>query len=549
MTIGRKRSGLPQWLWFCVVGLGIVLVGGLLLRPYFYQLVDRSLPQPPPDWDFGAERARDVPIPVSGGGEVSAEEWPMISGGELLGQVLPLQISNAASLDVIPGEYVLFFQDAFTRERLLALARQHGVRVLDADGFTVRIRVADRRRLERLLAAFSGDVDIEANVRVRIPLLDETDEALPAPQTPYRGFGDQALAWLGVPEPDRNWGSGVRIAILDTGVVGVPVAHRLNLRTGDAPGEHGSLVAGILQKMLPSVLLMDVQVMGSDGLGDTYTVAKGIREAVDAGADIINMSIGTRGSSRVLTEAVRYALDQGVLIVASAGNEGTERVSYPAAYPGVLGVAAIDAEERHLHFSNRGVQVDLAAPGVGVRVDLVNREGVSFSGTSASAPFVAASAGLALSVDSSLQGEALRGLLLATANDVGEPGVNFLTGAGVVSPQRILEHNQPGIVDVAVLRPHFHFHEDGTLVSVAVAAQNRGTADVDTAEMTVVVNDREHRVVFDGISRGYTMVYTLDAEQLRGDPDVVDVLVQVAVPGDIRPENNQVRSVWMPIVP
>ena len=549
MTVWRMHAGWQRWVGAGVAGVLVLLIGGFGLRGYLHVLARRSVPLPPPD--FAAMQESPISSSLSGvmPRDAWVGDWRETAEREALHRAHALLALHAASPDAIAGEYILFFRDAFARERLLALARQHGVRVLDQHDRTLRVRVADRGRLAAMLAALPGEVEIEANFRMRIPLLDETGDALPAPSTPYRGFGDQALAWLGVPEPGVEWGRGVRIAVLDTGVSGVPVVQRTNLLESDARGEHGALVAAILHKILPGAALLDVQVMASDGTGDAYTVAKGIREAVDAGADIINLSVGTRGSSRVLADAVQYALAQGVLLVASAGNEGVERVSYPAAYEGVLSVAAVDAEEQHLHFSNRGEGVDLAAPGVGVRVGLENQESVSFSGTSAAAPFVAASAGLALSQNPSLDLASLRNMLLETANDTGEPGVNDLTGRGIVSPQRVQEYHQPGIVDVAVLRPHFHVNEAGMVTSVEVAAQNRGTADLDAAEMVVSVNEREYRVSFERIVRGRTMAYTIDLGQPDGFDDIVDVSVRVHMPDDVRPENNELRSVWMPMTP
>ncbi len=539
----------------CWFGVGLVLVavfamiaGGYVLRLFLHELADRSLPRPPDDVlpaevvRLPASSVRDVRTDYIGGAGIG-------SLGRSLEVPPALPVINEGSLDVLPGDYILWVQDRFTRERLLALAQRHGVSILDQYGQTVRVRVTDSHRLAALLAALGGQVDVEANVRVRVPLLDEIEDAMPAPSTPYTGFGDQALAWLGIAEPDPRWGSGVRVAVLDTGISGVPVGQRVDLVGQGEQGEHGALVAGILHQALPGATLLDVQVMSAEGTGDGYTVAKGIREAVDAGANLINMSIGTRGESRMLAEAVQYALDNDVLIVASAGNEGVERISYPAAYDGVLSVAAVDAEERHLHFSNRGDRIDLAAPGVGVTVRLDDEEAVSFSGTSAAAPFVTATAGIALSSDSTLRGESLQRIVLEHANDTGAPGPDPLTGNGIVSPQRVQERDEPGIVDMAVLRPQFDTDADGHVHSVTVAAQNRGTVDQADVEMVVVVDGERYRLDFSEVGRGRTVAHTLEVPQERGRDDVLDVQVEVRLPEDIRPENNQIRSLWMPESP
>ena len=538
-----------RWYRWMLLGLFAMIVmygAGRITRMYLYDLAGRSIPSPPTDdplfenvrFTASASRQRNLDG-IAGVG--------IASDGPFLDAPGFVHVLNDGSPDAIAGDYILTVRDAAARERLLALARTQGIRVVDRHGNMVRVRVADRQRLAALLARMADEVDVEANVRMRIPLLDDPGEALPAPASPYSGFGDQALAWLGIPEPDTEWGRGVRVAVLDTGVLGIPAGQRVDLVGQGVYGEHGALVARILQQSLPAATLLDFQVMSADGTGDAYTVAKGIREAVDAGADLINMSIGTRGDSRTLAAAIRYAQDQGVLVVASAGNEGVERVSFPAAYEGVLSVAAVDAEERHLYFSNRGERVDLAAPGVGVAIPLQDEDVRSFSGTSAAAPFVTASAGIALSLDRSLQGDALYDLLLATANDTGEPGRNLLTGSGVVSPQRIQEYHQPGIVDMAVLRPLFHEDEDGSVHAVTVAAQNRGTVAQREVEMVVMMNDQEYQLGFVDIGRGRTVAHTFEVPSQDGVEDVVDVQVRVLLPGDIRPENNQIRALWMPV--
>jgi len=544
MPTPYRKSAIRSRVFRCSMAVIAIVLIGFGIRHYLHYLARKAVVLPPrEDSSFADGR-----IPATWSLDDLANMLPGTSS-ELAADQAAVVLPEADGIDVIRGEYIFLLADAAAADRMARLAREYGVSILDRYGNTIRVRAWDRRRLAALLRAFPDSVTVEANLRLRIPPLDESDAALPAPASGYRGFGDQALAWLGVPEPSADWGRGVVVAILDTGVEGVPVAQRLAFVEDGTRGGHGSLVAGIVAEMLPGASLLDVQVMRADGTGDAFTVARGIREAVDAGAQIINLSIGTRGDSRVLAEAVSYALDQGVLVVASAGNEGVERVSYPAAYEGVLSVAAVDADEQHLHVSNRGDRVGLAAPGVGVSVSLDGEAPVSFSGTSAAAPFVTATAGLALWIDASLGGEDVRGLLVELANDTGEPGVDALTGAGIVSPLRVQEKDAPGIVDMAVLRPYFHQNVEGFVDSITVAAQNRGTVDLDVVEMMVAVNEQEYNVVFEGVGRGRTIAYSMDAGKYLGTDGVLDVRVRVVVPQDTRPENNQIRSIWMPVQP
>lgn len=463
--------------------------------------------------------------------------------------VLPEGVASN-TVDAIPGEYILSWQHVADSDRLLALAQQYDVQVLDSYGNAMRVRSMDHSKLAAFLRSVPPAVRKEANLRVRIPVLDQTEDSLAAPQTPYAGFGDQALAWLGVPAPEAEWGNGIRMAVLDTGITGISVSERLNL-TGEVLQEgHGTLVASIMRQMLPAAELLDVKVMRADGTGNSFTVAKGIREAVDAGAQIINMSIGTRGDSAFLLDAIRYAHKKGVLIVASAGNEGLARVSYPAAYTEVLSVAAVDAEERHLYFSNRGDAVDISAPGVGVAVALgADGELVPFSGTSAAAPFVSATAGLALWRDRDLQGDDLFGLLTALANDTGEPGEDALTGAGIVSPQRLEEKDQPDLLDMVVMRPFYHVGENQTVEAISVAAENRGTTFLSSIEMNVIINDEETSLTFQNLPPGATVAHRIDARAYAQEDGTWDVIVRVPLQGDIRPGDNQRRVVRLQVEP
>lgn len=447
--------------------------------------------------------------------------------------------------DAIPGEYVLRFASPSVRDAFESIARREGYRVLDrmSLGHALRIGVPAGRQLDELLAMAPQPVDRRPNLLVRIPPGAEPDP-LEAPDTPYQGFGAGAAAWLGLDHVQSSGGAGVRVAILDTGIRDNMNGQRMDL-VGDAVGLHGDAVAAIVRQMAPDAFLMDVQVMAADGTGDAFTLAKGIVEAVDRGADILNVSIGTRGHAPLLADAVRYAQERGALIVASAGNEGLMGVSYPAAYEAVISVGAVDAEERHLYFSNRGDRVDLVAPGIGIAVP--GPEGASryFHGTSASAPFVAGAAAILLGSKPQASGEELAERLIATANDTGAPGRDDETGAGVLSPVRMLEHDQPGITDMAMLRPYIRTSEEGTAHTVEVAAQNRGTTTLAELDMRLRMDGKEQRVSFEDVGPGMTVVYTLDAAAHLASGQPLDVQVELVVPNDVRPDDNALRAVLL----
>ena len=137
--------------------------------------------------------------------------------------------------------------------------------------------------------------------------------------------------------------------------------------------------------------------------GEVADIAEAIKFAADNGADVINLSLGGGGASRLLEEAIAYAYNKGVVIVAAAGNENLNAASYPARYPKVIGVTATDLEDAKAPYANYGAGVDLAAPG-GTKtngilqntIDPSTGESVfvGFQGTSMAAPHVSGVAAL-----------------------------------------------------------------------------------------------------------------------------------------------------------
>jgi lambda repressor-like predicted transcriptional regulator len=165
---------------------------------------------------------------------------------------------------------------------------------------------------------------------------------------------DAVEAW------DVTTGDGIKVAVLDTGVatdnedIAANVVLHANFSTA-ATGQdnygHGTHVAGIIAAIkdtegvsgvCPDCSILDGKVLNDDGSGSTSAIANGINWAVANGAKVINMSLGQRVSSRALEAAVNNAWNKGVVIVAAAGNAGTQAPIYPGAYPNVIAVAATD---------------------------------------------------------------------------------------------------------------------------------------------------------------------------------------------------------------
>jgi thermitase len=181
--------------------------------------------------------------------------------------------------------------------------------------------------------------------------------------------------------------------------------------------------------------LLAVKVLDASGGGYDSWVADGIRYAADWGASsgkrtVINLSLGSPYPSSVLADAVAYAQGKGALIVAAAGNNGLNQLFYPAAYPGVIGVAATDSSDQRASFSNSGSHVDIAAPGVDILSTLNGGAYAWADGTSMAAPHVAGVAGLVWSARPALTASQVCGALLRTAVDLGTPGRDDIYGYG-----------------------------------------------------------------------------------------------------------------------
>jgi thermitase len=217
-------------------------------------------------------------------------------------------------------------------------------------------------------------------------------------------------------------GDGVIVAVLDTGIDLAHPAFKGKLvpagdmrdmisddaipqdgpEHGQAPGVaqgHGTHVSGIVSHIAPNAKIMPIRVLDANGRGNTFVLAYAVDWAVQHGADVINLSLGTDFESTVLSNSISSAIKHGVIVVAAAGNDNFSIPQYPAAYDGVLGVTAVDEHELKANFANFGVGwVDLAAPGVGITSTIPTATGVMYaawSGTSMATPFASGAAALA----------------------------------------------------------------------------------------------------------------------------------------------------------
>ncbi|MDI6820298.1 MAG: S8 family serine peptidase [Candidatus Hodarchaeaceae archaeon] len=288
---------------------------------------------------------------------------------------------------------------------------------------------------------------------------------------------EQQVPWgvdrIGAPSAwPISTGAGVKVAILDTGIqpdhpdLAANVKGGISLvgdensadpaRWNDGNG-HGTHVAGIAAAVnddvgvvgvAPAAWLYAVKVLADNGKGYVSDVVEGIDWSVQNGMQVINMSLGTTSDVPALKDACDEAYARGILLVAAAGNEGENGVSYPARYESVVAAAATDGHDEVPTWSSKGAEIELAAPGVGVYSTYRGSTYAWASGTSMAAPHVAGAAALVLARSPGLTNAQVRSILQQTAQDLGPAGRDNLYGYGLVRADKAIE------TTITVLRPN-----------------------------------------------------------------------------------------------
>lgn len=416
---------------------------------------------------------------------------------------------------------------------------------------TVLLR-GDGNRLSDLLGRFAYS-DVIQSVNTRIYMIPDLEEDKVLTANSGRPFRGKALEWLGVDKGVENRGQGVKVAILDTAVnretpslkdSSISTVDLFGLGTGGSESAHGTMVASVLAGgseeitgVAPKVEVISFPVLDGDGYGTEFNLAKAIVEAVDRGVNIITMSLGYKNGSSYLSAAVEYAESCGVVVVASAGNEGASgsgdsTVCYPAAYKSVIAVGAVDADGSLASFSSTGSQVSLTAPGVGLYAEDDLGEPRVFSGTSASAPCVAGVIAYVMSQKEGMTATEAAALVLENANDAGMPGKDSEYGMGYPDAERVLYADEAGIFDPAAAGVACMSNGDGTY-TIWVSAQNQGTVVADSITLTCNIEEA-------GITRTYEHTFT---DVAAGQVVSGSISMKAAPEGSLCYVNTEVTSV------
>lgn len=301
-----------------------------------------------------------------------------------------------------------------------------------------------------------------------------TGAAAPASEAAQVRVAEQAqLRAIEAPAAWRlSTGRGVTVAVLDTGVDAAAADLAGSVSTGpdytrgaDPPGYqppylHGTFIASLIAGhgsgpgradgiigVAPAARVLSVRVILDDqepGVGvynssPRYSdaIEDGIRYATQHGAQVINMSLGTSQPTRDMQAAIGYAVSHGVLVVASAGNSGAARpgytpYSYPAAFTGVISVAAVGDTGQRAPFSDRNSSVVLSAPGVGIIGAGPGGSYLQASGTSPAAAFVTGVAALIRAAYPRLAPAEVAQALIGSARHRPAAGYSPATGFGEV---------------------------------------------------------------------------------------------------------------------
>ena len=471
-----------------------------------------------------------------------------------------LDLSVFANSEMLQ-DLTLGFKSLAAMKDFIIEAKKNGIQIRDQldQVSMVRVRIRDLTKAAHFMDQWDEEIEPQYNFRVRTPELPRAEFL-----DNEKGFGANANQWMGTPEERKEWGRGIKVAILDSGIDrrnsnldGVQIQEIDLIGGSDMSRGHGTAIASIIAGnekgqlgLSPSASLLSIRVLDSQGEGDSFTVAKGIIKAADQGAQVINLSLGGSSGGTVLKNAIEYAHQKGAVVVAAVGNEGVEGVSYPAKFEKVIGVTSVDSNGRQSSFANYGEGVDIAAPGVGVFTAWENEEMVSFSGTSTATAFVSGALAAELSKNPNLSSDQVLDIIYKYSNESEKPGFDQYTGNGILNIGRIENRDVPNIHDGAIVGYYFEPENlAGGTTPFLVSVQNQGTSWLNNLNLKVEYRGVVKNFLFNNLNPGETRSEQLFLDGSNGEGKGVKISSSLTINGyqDQNLQNNtRVSTILLP---
>ncbi|MDI6784990.1 MAG: S8 family peptidase, partial [bacterium] len=284
----------------------------------------------------------------------------------------------------------------------------------------------------------------------------------------------QVLPWgIGTVKAPSAWsisqGTAVKVAIMDTGIDLTHPDLQPNIKGGYNPikpnksanddNGHGTHVAGSVAAVnnaigvigvAPQVNLYAVKVLNAAGKGFLSDIIEGLQWCIENKMQVVNMSFGSDYGNTSEYEAIYAAFTSGITLVAAAGNDGyANSVDYPAVYPEVIAVTAIDRSLKFASFSSYGPEVDITAPGVQIYSTYKGSKYATMSGTSMASPHVTGVVALRLAQNPNQSPAEIKLALQSTARDLGLPFGQ--QGAGLVDAEAVVNYPLFFLADIRLV--------------------------------------------------------------------------------------------------
>ena len=349
---------------------------------------------------------------------------------------------------LVPDEVVVELSNTMTPQAIDALQRRSRLTLLERQasqltGTTLyRWRITDRRSVPTMIRQLEADAVVVAAQPNYLFALQQSETKAEGDPAQYE------LAKLHLPQAHAlAKGDNVLVAVIDSGIDGShpdlagAIAQSFNaVETADTPHKHGTGIAGLiaahgrLMGAAPGARILAIRAFdpaGNSAEGSTFNILKGLDWAAANGARVINMSFAGPADPAI-HRSLEAARKRNIVLIAAAGNAGAKSPPlYPAADPNAIAVTATDADDKLFEASNRGGHIALAAPGAQILVAIPNGGYEVSSGTSYAAAEVTGIVALMLERKPGLTPSEVRGILQATARDLGPKGPDAMFGAGL----------------------------------------------------------------------------------------------------------------------